>query len=711
MKTTRLHGIIILLSCFVSLSVFGKKKTVYNPKYTRSQYIEWAARVSDSQMRHDPSLSLADGVKKPKWDYTQTLVGRAMVEAYKETGNEAYLNYVSEYADNFIQPDGTIRTYKMRDYNIDRVQGGNMLYVLNEVRPRAAYPMAIDTLRKQLASQPRTSERGFWHKKIYPHQMWLDGLYMAEPFYARYAAENDLPDIFDDVANQFLTVDKHTLDPKTGLNYHGWDESREQQWADKQTGCSPNFWGRSIGWYVMALCDALDYIPDNHPKRQQLIGILNRVMESLMKYQDKKTKMWYQVIDKPNGEGNYTESSASIMFIYAMAKGARCGYLPQEYLKKAREAFSGFCLNATENNSDGTVSITRCCAVAGLGGKPYRSGTYEYYVGERVRDDDPKAVGSFILTALELAKSTPHYTVAQDGTGDFKTIQEAINAVSPMSKQRVYINIEPGIYHERVNIDSSRQMISLIGSRRGPVVITNSLHAKQHDRLRREVGTSGTATLYVFGDDICLENITVENTATEAQAVAAQIAGDRFIARNCRFIGNQDTLYPYKDGSRQMYINCYIEGTTDFIFGWATAVFSKCAIHSKKNSYVTAASTNDGRQYGFVFLDCDLSADDGITRVYLGRPWRPYAKTAFLRCHLAEHIAPEGWHNWNKPEAEKTAFYAEYQNYGDGAAADFRVEWAHQLTPEQAARYTPHTILSGDDRWNPYMPLIAQPRK
>lgn len=711
MKTSKLHIALVLILCVIVMPLFGKKKQVYKPKYTRNQYINWVIRVADSQMKHDHSLSLADGVKKPKWDYTQTLVGRAMIAAYIETGKEEYLNYVSEYADNFILPDGTIKTYKLRDYNIDRVNGGTMLYALQEVRPRASYMMAIDTLRKQLASHPRTSEGGFWHKKIYPHQMWLDGLYMAEPFYAHYAAANDLPDLFDDVANQFLTVDKHTVDAKTGLNYHGWDESREQQWADKKTGCSPNFWGRSLGWYVMAICDVLDYMPQDHPKRQELINILNRVINSLMKYQDKKTKMWYQVIDKPKGEGNYTEASASIMFVYAMAKGARCGYLPESYLQHARDAFSGLCLNATETNNDGTVSITRCCAVAGLGGKPYRSGTYEYYVNEKVRNDDPKAIGPFILAALELAKSTPDYTVAKDGSGDFKSIQDAINAVSPMGKQRVYINIEPGVYNERINIDSSRQMISLIGSRRGEVKITNRLHAKEEDRLHHTIGTSGTATLYVWGDDIYLENITIENPATEAQAVAAQIGGDRFIANNCRFIGNQDTLYPYEDGSRMMFSNCYIEGTTDFIFGWATAVFENCKIHSKKNSYITAASTNEGREYGFVFIDCELTAAENINRVYLGRPWRENAKTAFIKCYLGEHIVPEGWHNWNKPQAEKKSYYAEYQNYGDGAAIDFRVSWSHQLTQEQARRYNPHTILAGNDHWNPYIPLLQQPRK
>lgn len=390
----RISLLIVILFTVMQLS--ARQRPAY--------YEQWALRVAQSEMVHNPELWMADGVKKPKWDYTQTLVARAMLDVYQHSGDTAILNYTLRFADYFINPDGSIKTYKLSDYNIDRVNGGNFLYLLNELQPQDRYVKAISLLRSQLLTHPRVSEGGFWHKKIYPHQMWLDGLYMAEPFYAHYAAVNDSIALFDDIANQFIIVDKHTLDTLTGLNYHGWDEAREQIWADRTTGCSPNFWSRSMGWYVMAIVDVLDYMPVNHPQRQQLIDILNRVCKSLLKYQDKKTKMWYQLTTLTDTEGNYLESTGTIMYCYAMAKGARKGYLPKCYRKVASKIFDGIVKYSTQQNDDGTVSITRCCAVAGLGGKQQRDGSVAYYLSEPVRNDDPKAVGPFILAAYELAE-------------------------------------------------------------------------------------------------------------------------------------------------------------------------------------------------------------------------------------------------------------------------------------------------------------------
>lgn len=374
-------------------------------KQAEKDYLAYAERLAKSEMQHNPELWMADFVKKPKWDYTQGLMAKAILETYVATGDTAYLNYVQAFADFFIQPDGTIQTYKLESYNIDRVNGGNFIYLLDSLNPKPEYKAAIRLLRSQLATQPRTSEGGFWHKQIYPWQMWLDGLYMGEPFYAHYAAWAQEDTLFDDVVRQFRVVDKHTYDPATGLNFHGWDESRAQAWADSVTGCSPHTWGRAEGWYVMAICDVLDYLPADHEGRADLIRILNRVCDALVTYQDPETKMWYQVVDLPGEEGNYTESTCSAMFCYAMAKGARLGYLPAIYMDRAREAFDGIWNSAIVENEDGTVSLTRCCAVAGLGGNPYRSGTYEYYINERVTTDDPKGVGPLILAALELDKA------------------------------------------------------------------------------------------------------------------------------------------------------------------------------------------------------------------------------------------------------------------------------------------------------------------
>ena len=227
---------------------------------------------------------------------------------------------------------------------------------------------------------------------------------MGEPFYAHYAVWAGEDTIFDDVVRQFRVVDKHTLDAETNLNFHGWDESRQQAWADSLTGCSPHTWGRAEGWYVMAICDVLDYLPAEHDGRAELIGILNRVCEALLPLQDAETKMWYQVPDLPEAEGNYTESTCSAMFCYAMAKGARMGYLPAKFRTIARETYDGIWKSAVVENEDGTVSLTRCCAVAGLGGNPYRSGEYDYYIYEQIRDNDPKGIGPFILAGLELSR-------------------------------------------------------------------------------------------------------------------------------------------------------------------------------------------------------------------------------------------------------------------------------------------------------------------
>ena len=232
----------------------------------RMDYLACATTIAQSEMKHNPELWMADFLAKPKWDYTQGLVAKAMLETYLATGDTAYLNYVQAFADYFLLPDGTIRTYDLSKYNLDRVNGGNFIYLLDSIRPHKEYEQAIELLRSQLASQPRTNEGGFWHKQIYPSQMWLDGLYMAEPFYAHYAvwakarthtAVEDT--IFDDVVRQFRVVDSHTRNAATGLNYHGWDESKAQAWADSVTGCSPHTWGRAEGWYVMAICDVLDY--------------------------------------------------------------------------------------------------------------------------------------------------------------------------------------------------------------------------------------------------------------------------------------------------------------------------------------------------------------------------------------------------------------------------------------------------------------------
>lgn len=367
------------------------------------KYLQLAEQVAQSEMIHHPGLWQCDGAKKPKWEYTPTLMARAFVELYRATGDTTYLGHAQRFADMFIGQDGTIATYKMSLYNMDRIQGGNFLILMNDIHPQPQYLTAIETLREQLRQQPRTSEGGFWHKQVYEHQMWLDGLFTGTTFYARYAAWKPEPEAWSDIANQFAVVDKHTRKPN-GLNHHGWDESRQMAWADPETGCSAETWGRAEGWYVMALCDVLELMPADRAERTELQAILTRVMEALMAVQDPETHLWYQVPDRGGDEGNYLESTCSAMYAYAMAKGVRLGVLPETYREQAKLVIESLQANKLRTNPDGTLSLIDCCAVAGLGGNPFRDGTYDYYIHERICADDPKGVAPLILACIELSK-------------------------------------------------------------------------------------------------------------------------------------------------------------------------------------------------------------------------------------------------------------------------------------------------------------------
>jgi unsaturated rhamnogalacturonyl hydrolase len=257
---------------------------------------------------------------------------------------------------------------------------------------------------KQLDTQPRTSEGGFWHKKIYPYQMWLDGIYMVAPFYVQYADRFKEPGGFDDAAHQILLIERHTRDPKTGLYYHAWDESKMQKWANPQTGCSPHFWGRAMGWYAMAIADVLDFLPASHRTWDRIVTIFARMIHALMLVQDKNTGLWYQVLDRGGDEGNYTEASASCMFVYALAKGIRKGYLASKCLEAAQSGYAGIIKHFVEVDDHGQVNLMRTCHTAGLGGKQQRDGSYGQYVGEPIVTNDPKGVGAFLLAGVEMER-------------------------------------------------------------------------------------------------------------------------------------------------------------------------------------------------------------------------------------------------------------------------------------------------------------------
>ena len=343
--------------------------------------------------------------RTPRWTYEQGVVLRGMEEAWKQTHDPRYYDYIQQTMDRYVGDDGTIQTYRPEEYQLDNILLGRMLLFLYQETKQKKYHQAADLLREQLRKQPRTSQGGFWHKQIYPSQMWLDGLYMAGPFYAEYTKIFHETSDFDDIAKQFILIERHTRDPKTGLLYHGWDESRKQRWADTATGHSPNFWGRAMGWYAMALVDTLDYFPPNHPQRGALVAILKRLAAAIAKYQDEKSGLWYQVVDRAGSKGNYFESSAAAMFVYALAKGARENYLPASYSSVAAKGYRGMLNQFIHIKPDGMVDFNWTVSVGGLGGNPYRDGSYEYYLSEKVVTNDPKGVGALLLAATEMARA------------------------------------------------------------------------------------------------------------------------------------------------------------------------------------------------------------------------------------------------------------------------------------------------------------------
>jgi len=387
---------IVLLMLFIATSMSAATK--------KSNSAKWSERMARSEMKRFAEPWMIENATKPRWGYTHGLVVKAILETWKSSGDKAYYDYAKIYADSLIDAKGKIKMDYL-SFNLDNVNPGKILFDFYAQTKDQRYKTAMDTLRKQLKEQPRTSEGGYWHKLKYTHQMWLDGLFMATPFLAQYGATFEDKTAFADVLNQISLINKKTYDSKTGLYYHGWDESKEQAWANKVTGCSPNFWSRSIGWYAASLVDALDYLPKENKGREKVLAIVRNLAATLIKYQDPTSGVWYQVTDQGNRKGNYLESSASSMFVYFLSKSINKGYIAKSYVAPTTKAFNGLIKTFIKNEADGTITITNCCSVAGLGGdKVYRDGSFEYYIGEPVIENDPKSVGPFILASIQFEK-------------------------------------------------------------------------------------------------------------------------------------------------------------------------------------------------------------------------------------------------------------------------------------------------------------------
>ncbi|QFK71225.1 glycosyl hydrolase family 88 [Pradoshia sp. D12] len=362
----------------------------------------WAQRMVDSCMVRRPLLS--SGVNNDKWSYDYGVVLKGTELVWKQTGNRSYFKYIKKNMDAFVNEEGDIREYRLSHYNIDHINNGKVLITLYKETGEEKYKKAIDLLRSQLRTHPRTSQGAFWHKKVYPYQIWLDGLYMGSPFYAEYAILYEEEREYDDITKQFIICAEHTKDPKTGLFYHAYDEKKVQPWCDPETGLSKNFWGRSMGWFVMAIVDVLEILPENQKDRGELISILQGALLALRNVQDPQSNVWYQVLDQGDRKGNYLEASASCMIVYAIAKGIRLGVLNDDWKAIASKAYQGILDEFITVTAEGLVNLNKNCQVAGLGGPDKRDGTFEYYISEPIITNDLKGVGAFVLAAAEMER-------------------------------------------------------------------------------------------------------------------------------------------------------------------------------------------------------------------------------------------------------------------------------------------------------------------
>jgi len=398
-------GRAVLILCLACITSGGQCQNSSPAEPVKENQL-WSVRMANSVIGRYAHLTDMDYKfhkrKKPKWQYDIAMVAQAIHSL--GSFDPVYQLYMKDYMDFFINKEGKIFNYKLSDYNLDKINPGNNLIILYSQTGEEKYKKAIDQLVIQLKGQPHIPDGGFWHKAVYPHQMWLDGVYMSSPFMARYASSFNKPEWFDVVLQQISVIEAHTKDAETGLLYHAYDASRGMKWSDDETGCSPHFWGRAMGWYMMALVDVLDFFPEEHPGRVEIISILQRTSQSLLEVRDPGSGLWYQVLDMGGSPGNYLEASASSMFTYAFAKGAKKGYLDQKYLDIANACFDAILLEFITIEEDGLVSIDHGCFAAGLGGINYRDGSYEYYINERKGKNDSKSVGPFIMAAYELQR-------------------------------------------------------------------------------------------------------------------------------------------------------------------------------------------------------------------------------------------------------------------------------------------------------------------
>jgi unsaturated rhamnogalacturonyl hydrolase len=377
----------------------GESSFTTTVKPTRDDMFAWSIRIASSVRSQYPRPQDLRG-----WNYTEGMIADALYAIATRTGRDDDIAYVQQWADRFIRADGSIdpQQYPFDLFSLDRIRPGPVLLWMYARTKDEKYLKAATYVASQLDKQPRTSDGGYWHRSTYPNQMWLDGIYMADVYSVQFGTLTNQPKYIDEAIKQIELIHKHTFDPKTGLYYHGWDETKTRPWANKETGASPEFWGRAIGWYAMAMADILDWLPADHPGRKQILAIFQPLCATLLKYQDHDTAMWYQIIDKPTAPKNYVETSCSIMFSYAMTKGAQRGWLPPEYLEHARRATRGILNHKVDLLENDRMDIRGTVQVGSLGGD---GGFYDYYVGVPLTTNDQKGIGAFMYLSMALSET------------------------------------------------------------------------------------------------------------------------------------------------------------------------------------------------------------------------------------------------------------------------------------------------------------------
>jgi len=360
---------------------------------------KWSVKMANSVLNRSDSLVYYVD-RNPKWAYDVAFLGMAIDRM--GIVDPVYSKYMEDWVKYFVQSDGSITDYRIEEFNLDRIFPGRNVMTVYKRTSEVKYMYALHSFIDQLRGHPKTKSGGYWHKKIYPWQMWLDGIFMGSTFMVRYASEFNAPEWYDVAATQTKMAYEKTLDQGSGLLMHAWDESRQQKWCDPETGKSHYPWSRATGWYIMAIVDILEYLPEDHPDRSDLITILQNTCEALLKVQDQKTGLWFQVLNQGGREGNYIEGSGSAMFTYVFARGAHEGYLDDKYLEIAEKAFDNLTKELITTDESGFLTMHNICGGCGLGGNPYRDGSYEYYINEKRIDNDPKGVAPFILAAIEL---------------------------------------------------------------------------------------------------------------------------------------------------------------------------------------------------------------------------------------------------------------------------------------------------------------------